>query len=333
MKTVTIWFNQWFSTAYHIINMIKENKETKYHIIGSSKNPDSVVKKACDEWYTEPDLSGEDYVNFCIEFCKKHSIEIFAARHNQLIISKNKDRFEKINVKLLADDFEKISLLHDKAKAYTLFKEKQIGNIPEYYIIKNTNEFKKAYKALSLSHKKICMKFTADEGATSFRIIDREPLPPLSRQGNHLSYEQVVNGLEAIGSEKEIMLMPLLDGNEVSVDCLKTSDGIIMIPRVKTNTRTEYIRYDEEILKACNDFFEKFGLENPCNIQFIYYNGIPYFLEINTRMSGGVQLACMATGINIPSIAINKLMGINKPWIHSQKEVKVSHVETPVILP
>ena len=34
-----------------------------------------------------------------------------------------------------------------------------------------------------------------------------------------------------------------------------------------------------------------------------------YLLEINSRMSGGLQLSCKATGINIPSIAINQLLG------------------------
>ena len=61
-------------------------------------------------------------------------------------------------------------------------------------------------------------------------------------------------------SEKEvfspIMLMPYLPNEEISVDCLKTTQGIIMVPRVKGATRVEEIRYDEEILSTCRDFFE-----------------------------------------------------------------------------
>lgn len=66
--------------------------------------------------------------------------------------------------------------------------------------------------------------------------------------------------------------------------------------------------------------------------QFKYLDGIPYFLEVNTRMSGGVQMACMASGVNIPSIAVNKLLGIEKEWTVRKDAVYVTHVETPVVL-
>ncbi len=53
---------------------------------------------------------------------------------------------------------------------------------------------------------------------------------------------------------------------------------------------------------------DKVQLKFPCNIQFKIKEGIPYLLEINTRMSGGLQMACLAADINIPNIALNKLL-------------------------
>lgn len=128
------------------------------------------------------------------------------------------------------------------------------------------------------------------------------------------------------------MVMPYLSGQEVSVDCLKTSQGIIMVPRVKTATRTEYVRYDQEIMESCRRFYEKVDLEYPCNIQFRYLDQVPYFLEVNTRMSGGVQMSCLASGINIPNIAVNKMLGREKAWKNEYIEKIVSYVESPVIL-
>jgi hypothetical protein len=50
-------------------------------------------------------------------------------------------------------------------------------------------------------------------------------------------------------------------------------------------------------------------------------------------MSGGLQLACVATEINIPNIAVNQLFGINKNWSYPQKRMfKVANLETPVVL-
>ena len=137
-------------------------------------------------------------------------------------------------------------------------------------------------------------------------------------------------------SEKEtfppIMLMPYLPNEEISVDCLKTNSGIIMIPRVKGATRVEAIRYNPDILATCQRFFERIPLEMPCNIQFKYLEGIPYMLEVNTRMSGGVQMACLGSGINIPNIAVNKLLGIDKHWTNNYEEKQVSHIEIPVVI-
>ena len=82
----------------------------------------------------------------------------------------------------------------------------------------------------------------------------------------------------------------------------------------------------------CTDFYEKIGLEYPCNIQFKYLDGVPYFLEVNTRMSGGIQMACVASGINIPNLAVNKMLGINKEWKLKKETKLVSHVEIPVII-
>lgn len=142
-----------------------------------------------------------------------------------------------------------------------------------------------------------------------------------------------MHDIDAVGNRcPEIMLMPLLTGTEVSVDCLKTEQGDIMIPRFKSNTRAEYIRYDEEILKTCSNFLNKIPLECPCNIQFRYLDNIPYFLEVNTRMSGGIQMTCLASGINIPDIAINKLLGINKNWVLNKQNTKITHIETPLLL-
>ncbi len=47
-------------------------------------------------------------------------------------------------------------------------------------------------------------------------------------------------------------------------------------------------------------------------------------LEVNTRMSGGVQMACLGSGINIPNIAVNKLLGIDKHWTNNYEEKQVS---------
>ena len=128
------------------------------------------------------------------------------------------------------------------------------------------------------------------------------------------------------------MVMPYLPGNEISVDCLNTASGLIAIPRYKGSARHERILFDEDILKMTRCIMNRIQLQYPCNIQFKVSEGIPYLLEINTRMSGGLQMACLAENINIPNIALNKLLGKNVDWSFTPEEKVVSYIEVPKVI-
>lgn len=147
-----------------------------------------------------------------------------------------------------------------------------------------------------------------------------------------MTYDAIVDAL----SEREVfaplMVMPNLSGEEISVDCLQTQDGLIMLPRIKDATRIEKLCFDPKILDITREVYAAIQLECPCNIQFKYLDGILYFLEVNTRMSGGIPMACLAGNVNIPSIAVNKLLGIKKEWAVCTEERCVSHIEIPVLL-
>lgn len=329
-----IWLNHWFSSAYNIIHLVKA-EEKDFYIIGSSGNKNSVVKSACDEWQEEPVLKDDEYVDYCLDFCKKNKVDIFMPRKGMIQISERKKEFEDSGTKVMADDFDKVWTLNQKDQAYRLFQEKGIGTVPDFHIVTDSTGFQKAVQDLSNTYEQICFKFVQDEGARSFRIIDdnRKGFEALlSYSGVRITYQQALEALSERESFSPIMVMPYLPGEEASVDCLKTPQGIIMIPRIKTASRTEKVIYDEEILSICADFYEKVGLEHPCNIQFRYLNGVPYFLEVNTRMAGGVQMSCLASGINLPNIAVNKMLGKNKPWTNRHEEKLVSFVEAPVIV-
>ncbi len=228
-----------------------------------------------------------------------------------------------------------MKILNDKSCAYECLNNDRSILIPEYRIVTCVDDFTKAYTDLIKKYEKICFKFISDEGGKSYRLIDNSRKgysSLLKRTSSRISYDHAIHILSEKKKFPPIMVMPYLPGNEISVDCLKTEDGIIMIPRIKNSSRIERIFYDKEILEMCNGIYKQFNIQYPCNIQFKYYDDIPYFLEINTRMSGGVQMACLASGINIPNIAVNQILGIKKKWKNNYEEHYVTHVEMPVII-
>lgn len=337
IEKLTVWFNHWFSTAYHIIELMKQGSEYDLHIIGSNRNPDTVIQLVCDEWYTEPiDMSDEAYLEFCVEFCQKHNVNVFVPRRGISIISQYQSRFAEIGVKLFMDKDPNIILtLKNKVKTYEELKKAVPECMPMYFEVGSKDEFIKAYDAIIAEKERVCMKFTDDEGAASFRVIDDSIQGENAfyiAPGMKMTYENALKVISDYSFKKHLILMPYLKGVEVSADCLTTETGKIIIPRFKSNGRIYTIKYDEKIIEYCSRILDYTGLNMPCNIQFRYDDDEPYLLEINTRMSGGVQLSCIGTGINIPLIALNKLMGKNMTWKDERRERKVSYIESPLII-
>ncbi len=333
---IKVWFNHWFSTVYRIIELIKEDEEEDIHVIGTNLRADSVIQKVCDEWYEEPNISGEEYTEYCLKFCEEHQIDVFVPRRNMSDISKAKSRFEQINVKVMVDDWKNIELLSDKAATYRYFKGYENINIPDYYSVSTAEEFAQVYKKLREKYEMVCMKFVCDEGGMSFRkIIEHQNEFDRLRvyQGTTISYSDVYSALSTKEQFDELMVMPYLSGLEVSVDCLRTDSGTIAIPRLKSPTREEKVFYDTEIISMTANVLNKVNLEFPCNVQFRYDGDKLYLLEINTRMSGGLQMSCLASGVNIPNIALNKLLGKEVSWnIDDETEKIVSYIEIPKII-
>lgn len=333
-----IWFNHWFSTAYHLINMIREGNPNKFTVIGSSHNPLAIYKRACDEWYAEDEnISEKDYIEFCLNFCREHKIDIFVPRRNLVAIIKNAERFEAMGVKLFADTCADIAeILNNKLDTYNYFKKNLPDCVPEFHVAYSYNEFVRFYEDMKNHVSRVCYKLVVDEGARSFRVIDNriESVSALlERPGSKVTFETAKAVLNLYDFSIPVLMMPYLEGTEVSVDCLKTLSGNIMIPRYKTNKRYSEVIFDEEIMRMCSSIMDMLDLKMPINIQFKKHKDKFYLLEINPRMSGGLQLSCKATGINLPDIAINQLLDIEKPWTYpNTKSQKVAHIETPICL-
>lgn len=333
-----LWFNHWFSTAYHLINMIKDGDPGKFCVVGSSINQNAVYKRACDEWYYEPDgMSAKDYIAFCITFCMEHSIDVFVPRRFLVDVVKNADQFENIGVKLLADTcITTIEMLDNKISTYDFFRRIYPECIPEVFVARSIDEFIEAYEVLKGRASRVCYKLVVDEGARSFRVIDdriEHPSALLEKPGAKITWAAAQRVLHQYDFANPMLLMPYLSGVEISADCLATPTGKLIIPRYKTNKRYSEVKFKPGVIDMCARIMDTLELKMPMNIQFRMNEGKLYLLEINPRMSGGLQLSCEATGINMPSIAINQMLGIEKEWSYpSITSQRVAHIETPICL-
>lgn len=341
-ELMKIWFNRWFTTVSHYMTMIRNNYDQREFIIyGTHPNKDALYLQNCDFAYVEPDISGEAYIDFCLQFCKEHGIEIFIPRKENVLISKNLTKFQQIGVKVLVcEDHDLMELMDNKAAIYHSIMDKQqveqsLVAIPEFYVVHNIDEFKEAYEKLKSKGLKICFKPVIGEGAQGFRVI---------KEGND-SIEDLFGGVSArisyttaceILSQKSsfppLMVLEYLEGAEYSIDCL-AYDGTLsaMIPRKKGSGRVRELENNAELIQIAKSIYENYPLPYVFNIQVKYSNGIPKLLEINPRMSGGLHISCLS-GINFPYLAVKLLLGEKIEEIQPQFGIRASYIEKEVIL-
>lgn len=338
-----IWFNHWFSTAFRLMELLKEgcsSNNIDIDIIGTNKIDLCVYKTYCDEFYIEPiDISDKDYITWCVDFCKEHNINVFIPRRNREVISKYLSEFDNIGVKVMTDrNFELLELLEDKFATAKLFEENNICKVPKMFIVNNVKDFEKAYSKLKeiYPNDRLCIKYNKDEGATSFRVIDDviDSIQSLKTGiGLKISYSQAISMLGSVESFDDLLVMPYLKGPEISIDSLMTKHGFVGLSRYKVGTRSTQVEYNPEFYEISKKFAEVSGLQMPYNVQLRHHNNEWYLLEVNTRMAGGTYKSCL-TGVNFPYLALCELLDIpfEVPNVSEVQGMLVSEIETPVIL-
>ncbi len=338
-----IWFNRWFTTVLHYIEMIRNNEEQrKFIIYGSHPNRDALYLQYCDVAFQEPDITGDKYIEFCLDFCKTHAIDIFIPRMENMRISRRLADFEAIGVKVLVcPDAELMEMMDNKAVTYQELLKKDGGpifSIPDYEVVNNVGDFKKAYTALSKKGHKVCFKPVIGEGANGFRVI-KDEIDSIEQLFHHgTSFRIPFNyACEILGQQEtfpDLMVMEYLNGREYSIDCVASRDKLYaVIPRMKGDGRVRELVDHRELIKLAHQFHREYKIPYIFNIQVKYNNGIPKLLEINPRMSGGMHISCL-TGINLPYLALKILLGerVDAKQLKPKFGIRASHIEKEMIL-
>ncbi|MGG3470595.1 ATP-grasp domain-containing protein [Neobacillus pocheonensis] len=334
-----IWFNRWFTTVSHYMDLIRANEDgRKFIIYGTSPNKDALYLQNCDYAFLEPDISGDEYIDFCLDFCKKHGIDIFIPRKENVLISKRLADFTALGVKVLVcPDAELMETMDNKAATYqNIVKQVPSIIIPDYYVVNNIEGFKQAYERLKEKGHEVCFKPVIGEGAQGFRVIkeDIDSINQLLRHGSRsrIPYKYACEIFSQQEFFPDILVMEYLAGREFSIDCLSSQDELYAaIPRMKDDGRVRELVESVELISLASAFHQEFKVPYVYNIQVKNNNGVPKLLEINPRMSGGLHFSCLS-GINFPYLAIKILLGEKIQPLMPHYGIRASHLEKEMIL-
>lgn len=317
-----VWFNHWFSTAYYFIDSLKKEG---FYVIATNKRESCVYKTNADEFYIEPDLENEEYLAYCLDFCKSHNIDVFVPRKGMDCIIQHLAEFAALNVKVLCESNKEVfEIFNSKVKTASYFEDLNVVSVPESILVNSVDEFMSAYNNIKAHWGEVCIKYDSDEGGQSYkRISPHRPNIDRIAENNGLVYslEYVVSCLASVETFKPIVVMPYLDGTEISVDCLGVGNKFIAIPRQKLSNRVTHFEQDSRLYAICRELWRASDLTAPFNVQFRYHNNKLYILEVNTRLSGGSWKA-KYVGVDFISLAIHNLLDeeVEIPEMHFESK-------------
>src|SRR5688500_12989626 len=98
MSRPTVWLNKNLSSTFDVIEILRAaaaRAEDQLRILASHTDPDSPVCRVCDHFEVEPKTRDEAaYVDFCLEFVRRHQIDVFLPGKHLRATVRARDRFE-----------------------------------------------------------------------------------------------------------------------------------------------------------------------------------------------------------------------------------------------
>jgi predicted ATP-grasp superfamily ATP-dependent carboligase len=333
-----VWFNRTFSSVYSAMRLIREaDRERRYHLIYTGTSP-VPAGKAAHQFELEPSgLKGEDYVAWCLDFCRQHDVGIFVPGKEARLISAARERFADAGTRVLAvARAEALQLLHDKARFYATV-DCAAAPPPHSIAVNTVAQFDAAYDALRALYPKLCLKPSESVYGLGFSVIDEQrSCAELLLAGAQytIGLADLRAGLAKLPEFRTMLVMEYLEGHEYSVDCVGDNGRLVCaVPRKKPLAAGvgQTIDLNPQILKATDALTSAYGLNGVFNVQFRETGGVVRLLEINPRMSGGIGMACMA-GPNLPYIALTGFdRGFDKVEIPAIREgMRVAEVSNAV---
>ncbi|KJK39227.1 ATP-grasp domain protein [Streptomyces variegatus] len=313
VSRVRVWLNRTYAENVFFMDQLRRNPSDRAVAIHATHgDPDSPVLAAADTAELEPEnLSPAGYVEYALDQCARHGIDVFVPRLHQAAIVAHRAEFEAAGTAVLAPPPEAVAVFHDKVIAYEAVQAIGVP-VPPWYRVRSEDELVTAVEELEAGGHKACFKPASGAGGVGFRVITRTPFSLMHLSGFPSPYVPLDLVLEALrGTEEPVdwLVMPRLEQPEVSVDCLTGPDNRVRLAVGRTkNGRRRGFTLDEQWLEPARRIAEGFGLHYLSNIQFRMFGDRPVLMDVNTRPAGGLHQLSLC-GVNAPWAAVQLALG------------------------
>jgi hypothetical protein len=313
-----VWYNRTFSSIYNAMTLIRQHDHAgRYHLLYTAGSR-TVAAGAAHAFETEPPLKGDEYLEWCLDFCQRRDIGIFVPHREAALVSGARERFAAVGTRVLAvASPEVLALLHDKERFYATVDLPEAPP-PETVPFTTAAQFDAGHAALRAKYPQLCVKPSKSVYGLGFALLDEQRSSAqilMAGDQYQIGLDDFRTGLAGLEEFRTMLLMEFLEGLEYSVDCLADNGRLVCaVPRRKLLKpgAGQVIDPQPVILDAVTRLAAAYGLNAVFNVQFRVSGGRMRLLELNPRMSGGVGMACMA-GPALPWLA---LAGFDQGYEH-----------------
>lgn len=281
--------------------MLKNFKKTlgdNVKIVATDNSPYAPALYFADKQYLMPLISDETYIEKLLDICEKEKIEAITTFIDPEIelLSKNREKFEKIGVEVLAPYELTAFYCFDKYEMFKFLKKNGINTTNTYGSLK---DFEIAYK----------------NGEINFPVFVKP------RNGSGSVGARKVNSMELlkqlIQSDSSLIIQEFMDGIDMDADVYIdtiTHKAVSAFTKYKLETRiggaSKTVSFKDE---ALFDFIKKivsiFKFNGPVDMDFFKVDGKYYLSEINPRF-GGAYLHAYGAGVDFVKLINNNLKGV-----------------------
>ncbi len=316
MRPLRVWYNENLSSTYNAIRWLRDVPDaTRPFVVCTHRNPDFPAFEISDQAALEPrSLDADGYLAFCLDFCRRESIDVFVPGQGMARVAEARAEFERNGTALvLAADANTMRLFDDKARFYATVPT-DVSTVPAFRVVNTAEAFGKACREIADGGRRVCFKPSRSTGGLGFHILDdcqTELRKLFKSEPMRLSTAAATRILSTENTFRDLLVMEYLDGAEYSVDCLGKEGRLLRAAVRRKPTRvggSQFLEHKPGLTEIARRAAAHYSLSGIFNVQVRFAGTQPKLLEINPRMSGGLYFSCLS-GVNFPFWAIQLAAG------------------------
>lgn len=304
-----------------LLKDFRKSMEKNSTLIATDNSPYAPAIYLADKQYLVPLINSPEYIDTLIDICKKEEINAVTTFIDPeiMLLAKNREKFEKIGVEVLAPYEETAKLCFDK---YEMFKYLKSKGVPTVMTWQTFEEFKVDFDDGKVEFPVFVKPRTGSGSVGAKKILDIESLK--------LAFEQ----------DESLIVQEFMDCQDLDADVyidIKSHKPVAIFSKKKISTTiggaNKTISFkDEKLFDFIKNVLKYFQFNGPIDMDFFCKDGNYYLSEVNPRF-GGAYLHAYGAGVDFIKLIENNLKGnINEENIGDYEEGVVMMMYDSVVI-